>query len=122
MVFQVIHIAPELSERERRRAHRSGPWAVSSRHAPDELMRRAGLVDVEVIDQTEQFRATAAAWIREWNEHRDALVAVHGDAAFDTRQQERRTQLQAVDDGLLRRSLVTGRRPEPGRHALDETD
>ena len=115
MAFQVIHTAPDLNERERRRAHRSGPWAVSSRHAPDELMRRAGFVDVDVIDQTEQFRATAAAWISEWDEHRDALVALHGDAAFDTRQQERRTQLQAVDDGLLRRSLVTGRRPASTR-------
>ena len=122
MAFQVIHTAPDLNERERRRAHRSGPWAVSSRHAPDELMRRAGFVDVEVIDQTEQFRATAAAWIREWDEHRDALVGLHGDAAFDTRQQERRTQLQAVDDGLLRRSLVTGRRPAATSHALDDTD
>ena len=111
MAFQTIHTAPDLKERERRRAHRSGPWAVSSRHAPDELMRRAGFVDVAVIDQTEQFRATAAAWISEWAEHRDALVALHGDADFDTRQQERRTQLQAVDDGLLRRSLVTGLRP-----------
>jgi hypothetical protein len=46
------------------------------------------------------------------------LVALHGDADFDTRQQERRTQLQAVDDGLLRRSLVTGRRPDfASRHA-----
>jgi hypothetical protein len=91
-------------------------------HAPDELMRRAGFVEVEVIDQTEQFRATAAAWIREWDAHRDALVALHGDAAFDTRQQQRRTQLQPVDDGLLRRSLVTGRRPRLRHYLLDDTD
>jgi len=112
MAFHVIHVTPGLSERERRRAHRSGPWAVSSRHAPDELMRRAGFVDIVVIDQTEEFRSTAAAWIEEWDAHRDALVVLHGDAEFDTRQQERRTQLQAVDDGLLRRSLVFGRRPD----------
>jgi len=111
MAFHVIHAAPDLSERERRRAHRSGPWAVASRYAPDELMRRAGFVDVEVIDQTEGFRATAAAWISEWSQHQDALVALYGLADFETRQQERSVQLSAVEDGLLRRSLVVGRRP-----------
>ena len=65
MAFHVIHTAPELSERERRRAHRAGPWAVASRHAPSEMMRRAGFIDVDVVDQTEAFRTTAAAWIRE---------------------------------------------------------
>jgi len=112
MAFHVIHTAPDLSGRERRRAHRSGPWAVSSRHAPDELMRRAGFVDTVVGDPTEEVRAAANAWITEWDDHRDALVALHGEAEFETRQQERRTQLLAVDDGLLRRSLVTGRRPD----------
>ena len=111
MAYQVIHTAPALSQRERRRAHRSGPWAVASRHAPDELMRRAGYVDVAVVDQTEQFRTTAAAWISEWDLHRDELVTLYGDADFDARQQERNVQLQAIDDGLLRRSLAFGRRP-----------
>ena len=110
MAFQVIHTAPDLSDRERRRAHRSGPWAVSSRHAPDELMHRAGFVDIGVVDQTEEFRTTAAAWIREWDSHRDELVALYGEADFDTRQQARNVQLQAIDDGLLQRSLVHGRR------------
>ena len=110
MAFQVIHVAPGLTERERRRAHRSGPWAVSSRHTPDELMRRAGFVDVVVVDQTDEFRSTAAAWIAEWDDRRDELVALHGEADFDTRQRERRSQLLAVDDGLLHRSLVIGRR------------
>ena len=113
MAFQVIHVSSELPERERQRAHRSGPWAVSSRHAPDELMRRAGFVDVVVVDQTEQFRSTAAAWVAEWDEHRDALVALHGATEFDARQEDRNVQLQAIDDGLLQRSLVVGRRAAP---------
>jgi hypothetical protein len=74
-------------------------------------MRHAGFVDLTTIDQTEQFLTTAAAWIREWDEHRDELVALYGQAEFDTRQQERSVQLQATDDGLLQRSLVVGRRP-----------
>ena len=111
MAFQVIHTAPGLSARERRRAHQSGPWAVSSPHAPDELMRRAGFVDIIAVDQTQQFHTTAAAWIREWNEHAQALVALNGQAEFDVRQEERSVQLQAIDDGLLQRSLVVARRP-----------
>jgi hypothetical protein len=71
-------------------------------------MRRAGFVDVEVVDQTEQFRTTQAAWIHEWEEHRDVLVALHGESDVITRQNERHTQLQATDDGLLQRSLVIG--------------
>jgi hypothetical protein len=74
-------------------------------------MRRAGFVDIAGVDQTEQFRTTEAAWIREWDSHRDELVALYGQAEFDTRQQERSVQLQATDDGLLQRSLVVGRRP-----------
>jgi hypothetical protein len=111
MAYHVIHTAPDLSERQRRRAHRSGPWAVSSPHAPDELMRRAAFVGIAVINQTEQFRRTGAAWIREWDSHRDELVALYGQAEFDTRQQERTMQQQATEDGLLQRSLVAGRRP-----------
>ena len=113
MAFQVIHTAPELSARERRRAHRSGPWAVASRHTPGEMMRRGGFIDVDVVDQTEGFRKTAAAWISEWDAHRAELVALYGEAEFDTRQAERTVQLQAIDDGLLRRSLAIGHRPAP---------
>jgi hypothetical protein len=111
MAFHIIHTAPGLGARARRRAHQSGPWAVSSPHAPDELMCRAGFVDIAVIDKTEEFRTTGTAWIREWDSHRDELVALYGEAEFDTRQQERRIQQQATEDGLLQRSLVLGRSP-----------
>jgi hypothetical protein len=108
MAFQTIHVTPGLGASDRRRAHRAGPWAVAS--APDqaELMRRAGFVAIHVTDQTDEFRTTARAWIDQWDQHRDALVELHGDVAFETRQQERRIQLQAIDDGLLQRSLVRG--------------
>jgi hypothetical protein len=76
-------------------------------------MRRAGFVDIAAVDQTEQFRRTGAAWIREWDLHRDDLVALYGQAEFDTRQDERNMQQQAAEDGLLQRSLVAGRRPGP---------
>jgi hypothetical protein len=113
MAFQTIHPAPGLNAAQRRRAHRSGPWAVASTRSPHELLDRAGLVDIRVIDQTDEFRRVAAAWIEQWNEHRGELVALYGETDFETRQRDRRTQLQAIDDGLLRRSMAVGRVPPP---------
>src|SRR5262245_16364532 len=111
MAFQTIHATPGLSPGNRRRAHRSGPWAVASTRAPEELLDEAGFVDIEVVDQTKAFRATAAAWFDQWAQHRDPLVDFYGESDVETRQAERRTQLHAIDDGLLRRSLTVGRRP-----------
>jgi len=111
MAFHTIHTAPGLNERDRARAHRSGPWAVASVHAPAELLCRAGFVEVTATDETEEFRSAARAWIDQWDRHRAALVELHGSTDFETRQQERRVQLQAIDDGLLQRSLLLGQRP-----------
>lgn len=114
LAFYTIHTASGLNRQERARAHRSGPWAVASTHAPAELLRRAGFVEVTAIDETDEFRETANAWIDQWDHHRAALADLYGETEFDTRQQERRVQLKAVDDGLLRRSLVIGIRQRSG--------
>ena len=108
--FYTIHAAPGLDDSRRRLAHRSGPWAVAAAHPPGELLRRAGYVDVSEFDVTDEFRTTARMWIEQWDSHRDALVELHGEADFETRQHERRVQLQAVEDGVLCRSLIVGRR------------
>jgi hypothetical protein len=68
-----------------------------------------------MVDQTADFRTVAAAWIEQWDRHREALVELYGSSDFETRQEERRTQLKAVDDGLLKRSMAVGRRPVSGR-------
>jgi hypothetical protein len=39
------------------------------------------------------------------------LTALYGEAEFESRQHDRRTQLHAVEDSLLRRSLFLGSRP-----------
>jgi hypothetical protein len=75
------------------------------------LLRRAGFIDVTEIDGTQEFRAVANDWIDRWDDHRDALIKVYGEAEFESRQHDRRTQLHAVEDGLLRRSLFVGSRP-----------
>ena len=78
---------------------------------PVELLRRAGFTDITELDGTDEFRIVAKDWIDQWDQHRDALTAIHGEPEFETRQHDRRVQLHAVEDGLLRRSLFLGRRP-----------
>ena len=85
--------------------------AVASLQTPVELLRRAGFIDVTEIEGTDEFRVVAKAWIDRWDDHRDELIAVYGEADFESRQQDRRLQLRAVEDGLLRRSLFIGTRP-----------
>ena len=41
----------------------------------------------------------------------DELIQLEGQTAFDERQRERRKQLRAIEDGLLRRGLFTATRP-----------
>lgn len=78
---------------------------------PVELLRRASFVCVSEMDGTEEFRGVAKTWIDQWDEHRDALIEVYGEPEFESRQYDRRLQLRAVEDGLLRRSLFIGCRP-----------
>lgn len=78
---------------------------------PVDLLRRAGFVDVTEMDGTEEFRVVARGWIDQWDEHRDALIEVYGETEFESRQRDRRLQLRAVEDGLLRRALLIGSRP-----------
>lgn len=83
---------------------------MASMDTPVELLSRAGFVDVAELDGTDKFRAVAKAWIDQWDEHRDALTAIYGEPEFESRQHDRRLQLHAIEDGLLRRSLFIGTR------------
>jgi hypothetical protein len=109
--FFTIHPTPGLSPRLRRRAHRDGPVAVASHLTGRKLLERAGFVDVEEIDRTPEFVTVAQAWVDQCADHRDALAELLGADEVDQRQTERRIQLQATRDGLLRRSLLVATNP-----------
>ena len=109
--FFTIHPTPGLDARRRRRAHRDGPVAVASHLTNRELLARAGFVDIEETDCTAEFAAVARSWIDEYDRHHDALAQLLGAEEIDQRQQDRRAQLHAVEDGLLRRSLLVATRP-----------
>jgi hypothetical protein len=116
--FFTIHPTPGLDARRRRRAHRDGPVAVASHVPPHELLTRAGFTDIEETDCTAEFATVARAWIDQWDRHRDALAELLGAEEVDQRQRERRIQLRAVEDGLLRRTLLVALRPNMGGRAL----
>ena len=109
--FFTIHPAPGLSPSRRRRAHHDGPVAVAAHLPHRELLERAGFIDIEEIDCTAEFATIASAWIERNEHHHDHLIDLIGLADYEQRQRERRIQLRAIEDGLLRRSLLTAARP-----------
>ncbi len=110
MGFTSIFEAPGLSSAARRRARAAGPRAVAMRSTHRRLLRAAGFADVTEVDVTAAFRATAAAWLAEWESHVDDLARLEPPGAFEQRLADRRALLAAVDAGLLHRTLLTARR------------
>ena len=111
IAYTTIYVTPGLAPAQRRRAQRSGPRAVASRSEQTQLLASAGFVDIDLLDVTAEFATTARAWISEAETHADELAAGEAPGAFEERQRERRTQLAAIDDGLLRRGMLSATRP-----------
>jgi 2-polyprenyl-3-methyl-5-hydroxy-6-metoxy-1,4-benzoquinol methylase len=111
LAFTTIHVAPDLDARRHRRAVRAGPWQVATRRPYPELVSQAGFDDVVVIDVTEDYARTQRAWLTA-NQSRSADVRrVVSDHEFETAQADRRYAQAAIEEGLLRRSLITATRP-----------
>ena len=79
-------------------------------HAPeDELMKRAHFADVELTDLTSDFLITAQSWHAQYSRHEADVKQVLGQARWEERQASRAELLRGVEEGLLRRLLVSGR-------------
>lgn len=107
--FTTITVTPGLSPAARRRARRSGPRAVTARADHGRLLDTAGFVDIEEFDVTSAFLATARTWIEQYEDHTGELAALEPAGAFEARQRERRVQLAAIEDDLLRHGLFSAR-------------
>jgi len=107
IAYTTIFVAPDLSPVHRRRAQQSGPRAVASRSDQQRLLSSAGFVDIQTIDLTAEFAATARAWLEGWAVNAEELSALDVPGAFEERQRERQVLLRAIDDGLLRRGLFS---------------
>lgn len=110
MGFFTIFIPDDLTERDYRKAVRAGPNAVASRRrTQEELLRSAGFARVEEVPLTDEFRKTARAWYQGRERHAAEIMSVEGEAGFRERQADSLAQLEAIEAGLLRRSLFIGR-------------
>ena len=111
IAYTTIFVTPGLDPMRRRRAQRSGPRAVASRSDQRQLLVSAGFIDIDVVDLTAEWATTARGWIDGWLSNEAELSALESTGAFAQRQRERRAQLRAIEDGLLRRALFSATRP-----------
>ena len=112
IAYTTIFVTPGLDSKRRRRARQSGPRAVGSRTDQRQLLVSAGFTDIDVVDLTAEWAVTARGWIDGWDANEAELTALEPAAAFVERQEERRIQLRALEDGLLRRGLFSAGRPQ----------
>jgi len=113
MAFFTITVAPGLSREEHARAVRVGPFRVDAAHAVTTLTARAGFTDVHETDVTDQYLTTARTWLRVRDEHRAALERIDPERLAQ-QQRDMAAAVAAIEDGLLRRSLVVGSRGPGG--------
>ncbi len=109
IAYLTIIMTPGLDRAEHREAVRIGPPAVTSRAPDDVLMRQARFVDVQITDVTTEFSSTASAWRTEFTHHEVEVKALLGEATWEERQSARADMLRGINEGLLRRVLVSGR-------------
>ena len=108
MAFITVEISPGVSKKQHRKAAIRGPRAVVSRKPAEVLMTDARFTDVVLHDVTEDFLRTARAWFRGFDEHKDDLEQVLGAQEWAERQGDRKLMIEAIEEGLLRRLIVTG--------------
>lgn len=111
IAYTTIFVTPGLDPSRHRRARRSGPRAVGSRSDQRQLVASAGFTDIDFVDLTSEWAPTARGWLEGWTAHEAELTALESPGALAQRQRERRTQLRAIDDGLLQRGLFSASRP-----------
>lgn len=110
MAFHVISLAPGLNDQEMARAVEAGPPNVAAPEGYSEMLASAGFEVIEEVDLTDQWRETAAAWLRESAHAQQQLEEIFGVEEHRQSQQERQEKLAAIEGGLLKRSLFVTRR------------
>ena len=100
-------VAPGLDAAQHRRAVRAGPWQVLARRPYPELVEQAGFTDIVEVDVSEDYGRIQAAWLDATEARADEVRRLISDPEFHTAQADRRRARAAIEEGLLRRSLIT---------------
>ena len=74
------------------------------------MLRSAGFVDIDEMDVTAAFLRTARGWVEARERHGPQVRKALGEADFEQKQAESRAQVQAIEAGLLQRSLFLAKR------------
>ena len=110
LAFHTIELPPGLSASKRRRAISIGPPAVTVRTTYSGLLRSAGFVDVDAVDLTAEYLATQRRWLAATLRHEAGLRAALGDDVVREGMERRRRTIDAIEAGLLLRTLYTATR------------
>ncbi len=111
IAFYTIFISPGLSESAYRRALKRGPARVASRRREhQELLRSAGFLGVSETDLTAEFLRITRQRLEARDRHAADLRQSLGDSEFEQQQSEAWAQIEAIEAGLLRRSLFVAER------------
>jgi cyclopropane fatty-acyl-phospholipid synthase-like methyltransferase len=105
MVFTVISIAPDLPATQYRRAVMDGPEFVESETDYVTLLGETGWLIVDRRDITLDYATTCSRQLQADKKFKSTLEALIGASASAERLAEWRSQLKAIEDGLLQREL-----------------
>lgn len=112
LAFYTILASPDLSDADYRRALRLGPPGVASgKRGQQQLLHSAGFVEVSEADLTVEFLRIARERLAARERHAPALRQSEGESQFEQKQAKDRREVEAIEAGLLRRSLLVAKRP-----------
>ena len=106
--FTTIHTSPNLTSAQHKLAGVSGPPNVAGAD-PAELLQKAGFTDIDAHDVTADYLATSTTWRATRLKHRDALRPLAPEV-FDDRIERGAREAEALNAGILRRTLYLARR------------
>lgn len=110
LAFHTIEVTQGLTPAKRRRASSIGPPAVAIRTTYLGLLRSAGLIEIDAVDQTAEYLATQHRWLAATLRHEAGLRLALGSDAVGEGIERRRRTVHAIEEGLLLRTLYTATR------------
>ncbi len=110
IAYYTIYAPPDLSAADYRRIMKFWPPAATRRGTPSEMLESAGFIDVRETDVAKQYRTTSRAWLEGRRSRFDQLAQAMGEDTLKGQIEEGESTLELIKDGLVRRSLLTGRR------------
>ncbi len=111
VAYYTIYVPPDVSAADYRRSLKFWPAVGTRGRWPAEMLRSAGFSDVEETDVTKQFRTTSRGWLAGYRRHYEGLKRAFGEEKLGENIAQSETMRDALKDGRLKRSLLTGQRP-----------